>query len=107
MREHSTTFKYKALNKSAVCYTVDVAIVAISQFAREGSDRESLSFDETSGQQCQVVPSHQDELVQAVAAANTNTVVAATTPGPVLMPWKDSVNAILLGFIMPGQEYGQ
>ena len=57
-------------------------------------------------QQCDVVPPGQDDLVSAVAATGTPTVVAATCAGACLTPWKDEVAGILLSVGMPGQGYG-
>ncbi|HKU17221.1 MAG TPA: glycoside hydrolase family 3 C-terminal domain-containing protein [Steroidobacteraceae bacterium] len=47
----------------------------------------------------------QDELIDAVAAANPNTVVVLTTGGPVRMPWLSRVRAVLMTWY-PGQEGG-
>jgi len=47
----------------------------------------------------------QDNLISAVVAAQPNTVVVIHCPGAVLMPWADSVPAIITAF-MPGQESG-
>lgn len=47
----------------------------------------------------------QDELIQAVAAANPRTIVVLNTSGPMEMPWKDCVRAILETWY-PGQEGG-
>ena len=47
----------------------------------------------------------QDELIHRVAAANPRTIVVLNTGGPVAMPWKDSVRAILEMWY-PGQEGG-
>lgn len=51
------------------------------------------------------LPNDQDELIEAVAAANPNTVVVLNSGGPVLMPWLDRVRAVLLTWY-PGQEGG-
>ena len=51
------------------------------------------------------LPGYQDALIQAVAAANPNTVVVLNTGDPVLMPWVSSVNAILEMWY-PGQMGG-
>ncbi len=51
------------------------------------------------------LPNDQDELIEAVAAANPNTVVVLNSGGPVRMPWLSRVRAILLTWY-PGQEGG-
>ncbi|HEV7899166.1 MAG TPA: glycoside hydrolase family 3 C-terminal domain-containing protein [Planosporangium sp.] len=75
----------------------DVAIVVVAttlEVESEGFDRDSLAL-----------PGRQDELVARVAAANPRTVVVVNTGSPVLMPWADSVSAIVLTWF-PGQEAG-
>jgi beta-glucosidase len=52
-----------------------------------------------------VLPNDQDELIEAVAAANPNTVVVVNSGGPVRMPWLGRVRAVLLTWY-PGQEGG-
>jgi beta-glucosidase len=47
----------------------------------------------------------QDELIERVAAANPRTIVVLNTSGPLEMPWKDRVRAILEMWY-PGQEGG-
>jgi beta-glucosidase len=51
------------------------------------------------------LPYDQNELVDAVAAANPRTIVVMNTAGPVAMPWKDKVKAILEMWYA-GQEGG-
>ncbi len=41
------------------------------------------------------LPNNQDALVEAVAAANPNTIVVLETGGPVSMPWADHVKGIV------------
>jgi beta-glucosidase len=60
----------------------------------EGADRASLAL-----------PGRQDELVAAVAAVNPRTVVVVNAGSPVLMPWRNDVAAVLLGWF-GGQEFG-
>lgn len=75
----------------------DVAIVVVgttAQVEAEGFDRESLAL-----------PGRQDELVRAVAEVNPRTVVVVNSGGPVLLPWRNDVAAILLTWF-PGQEFG-
>lgn len=83
----------------------DVALVFLASFAREGSDRESLSFDADMGGQCQLAAPAQDTLVDVVSGTGTVTIVVAAAPGAMLTPWRDQVDAILYSG-MPGQEYG-
>ncbi|MDF9811009.1 glycoside hydrolase family 3 C-terminal domain-containing protein [Streptomyces sp. SPB162] len=77
--------------------SADLAIVVVGttdEFESEGFDRPGLAL-----------PGRQDELVAAVAAANQRTVVIVNSGGPVEMPWRSSVPAVLLGWF-PGQEAG-
>ena len=48
---------------------------------------------------------YQDQLIEAVAAVNPNTVVVLNTGDPVLMPWLSSVKSVL-ELWYPGQEGG-
>ncbi len=72
----------------------DVAIVMVGNKDREGADRPSLAL-----------PSGQDALIDAVAAASPRTVVVLKTGGPVLMPWLSRVEAVLEAWY-PGEEDG-
>jgi len=75
----------------------DFAIVVVgtnAQVESEGIDRSDLSL-----------PGRQDELVNAVVAANPNTVVIVNSGSPVLLPWRNKVRAILLTYF-GGQEMG-
>lgn len=60
----------------------------------EGSDREGLGL-----------PYGQDELIEALAAANSNLVVALVSGNAVAMPWVDEVPAILQTWYL-GSEAG-
>lgn len=71
----------------------EVAIVVVQDAATEAKDRESLRL-----------PGRQDELVEEVAAVNDDTVVVPSS-GPVEMPWKDDVSAVLESRY-PGQSDG-
>ncbi|MEJ8279387.1 glycoside hydrolase family 3 C-terminal domain-containing protein [Pseudonocardia spirodelae] len=76
----------------------DVAVVVVGT-----SDRiESEGFDRTS----LALPGHQDALVRAVAAANPRTVVVVNSGAPVLLPWRDEVAAVLLGWF-GGERFGE
>lgn len=80
-----------------VAREADVAVVVVGTNAAiesEGFDRKDLDL-----------PGHEDRLVAAVAAANPRTVVVVNSGSPVLMPWRNDVSAILLGWF-GGQEFG-
>jgi beta-glucosidase len=75
----------------------DAAIVFVGTTEHdetEGQDREELSLGGC-----------QDDLVRAVAAVNPRTVVVVNSGGPVEMPWREEVGALLLAWF-PGQEAG-
>jgi beta-glucosidase len=71
-----------------------VAVVFVLTDETEGSDRPDLKL-----------PSNQDQLIAAVAAANPRTIVVLDTGGPVLMPWIDKVAGVIEAWY-PGQEDG-
>jgi beta-glucosidase len=75
----------------------DIAIVVVGTteaVESEGFDRTSLAL-----------PDGQDDLVRAIAQANPRTVVVVNSGGPVLLPWRDEVDAVLLTWF-GGQEMG-
>ncbi|XUY28876.1 glycoside hydrolase family 3 C-terminal domain-containing protein [Agrobacterium sp. rho-8.1] len=83
-----------AVAKAADC---DVAILFVG---RDGQwDTEGLDLPDMR------LPGRQEELIERVAAVNTNTVVVLQTGGPVEMPWLDKVQAVLQMWY-PGQELG-
>ncbi|MFJ4923284.1 beta-glucosidase [Streptomyces sp. NPDC088725] len=75
----------------------EVAVVVVGtteESESEGRDRDTLAL-----------PGDQDALVSAVAATNPRTVVIVNTGGPVALPWRTAVPALLLAWF-PGQEAG-
>jgi len=79
----------------AAAEAADVAVVVVRDQATEAADREDLRL-----------PGEQDELVEAVAAANDRTVVAIRSSGPVELPWREDVAAVLASWY-PGQADGE
>jgi beta-glucosidase len=75
-------------------HNAQVAIVFANDYSREGTDRPTLSL-----------PSDEDALIEAVAAANPRTIVVLNTDGAVLMPWLSQVAAVLEAWY-PGEEDG-
>jgi len=76
---------------------VDVAVVVVGlteEQETEALDKHTLAL-----------PGEQDALVSAVAAAAGRTVVVVNAATPVLMPWADEVDAVLVAGL-PGQEGG-
>jgi len=78
-----------------VAKSADVAIVFATQWMSEGMDIPDLSL-----------PGSQDALIEAVTAANPNTIVVLETGGPVVMPWADKTAAILEAWY-PGARGGE
>ena len=81
----------------AAAKAAEVAVVVVGTNSRvesEGYDRSSLAL-----------PGRQDDLVRAVVAANPRTVVVVNAGAPVLMPWRNDVAALLVGYF-GGQEFG-
>ncbi len=75
----------------------EVAIVVVgtnSKVESEGYDRVDLDL-----------PGRQDDLVRAVAATGTPTVVIVNAGSPVVLPWAGEVAAIVQGYF-GGQEFG-
>ncbi|MEI7908174.1 MAG: glycoside hydrolase family 3 C-terminal domain-containing protein [Verrucomicrobiota bacterium] len=76
----------------------DVAIVFVGTTAaieQEGRDRHSLAL-----------PGNQEQLVEAVAAANPHTVVVEMSAGPLCVPWLKANLPALLQAWWPGEEGG-
>ncbi|MGL4304588.1 MAG: beta-glucosidase family protein [Mycobacteriaceae bacterium] len=72
----------------------EMAVVFVSQVSTEFIDQTNIDL----------VPAD-NAMIEAVAAANPNTVVVVNAGNPVSMPWLDRVNAVFsVGY--PGQEYG-
>jgi beta-glucosidase len=69
---------------AALAKNSDVAIVFAYQWESEGMDLPNLSL-----------PVKQDEIIEAVAAANPKTIVVLETGTAVTMPWVDKVGAVL------------
>jgi beta-glucosidase len=79
----------------AAAKSAQVAVVVVSDDTEsEATDRLGLNL-----------PSAQDELIEAVAAANPHTVVVVNAGAPVAMPWLNRVAAVVDAWY-PGQESG-
>jgi beta-glucosidase len=79
----------------AAAKTASVAVVVVSDDTEsEATDRPSLNL-----------PSAQDELISAVAAANPHTVVVINAGAPVAMPWLSQIAGVLDAWY-PGQSSG-
>ena len=80
---------------AALAARCEIALVFATKFESEGFDSPDLTL-----------PSGQDALIEAVAAANPRTVVILQTGNPIDMPWHDRVPAVLQAWY-PGQAGGQ
>jgi beta-glucosidase len=79
----------------AAAKAASTAVVVVSDDTEtEAADRQGLNL-----------PSAQDELISAVAAANPNTVVVVDAGAPVAMPWLSQVSTVVDGWY-PGQANG-
>jgi beta-glucosidase len=90
--------------------TSDVAVVFVNDVNNEGLDRPDLkprsgSCSLSGTAECSYSSVDQDQLVQAVAAVNKNTIVVLQTGGPVEMPWVNQVAGIVEDWL-PGQVDG-
>jgi beta-glucosidase len=101
------------LSAAALAHKAQVAIVFVKDSETEGSDKLCMSLDcpsvglpdldNLSDPQITVGP--QDQLIEAVAQANPNTIVVMETGAPVLTPWRNMVKGIVEAWY-PGQEGG-
>ena len=82
---------------AAAAAAAEVAVVVVGLT----EEQETESVDKTTLQ----LPGRQNDLVAAVAAAASRTVVVVNAATPVLMPWLDQVDAVLWAGL-PGQEGG-
>lgn len=80
---------------AAAARDADIAVVFATQWATEAEDNLDIAL-----------PDNQDALIDAVAAAQSKTVVVLETGGPVLMPWIDRVPAVVEAWY-PGQRGGE
>jgi beta-glucosidase len=79
---------------AAAAAAAQVAVVFVGDAETEGNDQASLNL-----------PGDANALIAAVAAANANTIVVLNTGNAVVMPWLDSVSAVLEAWY-PGQVDG-
>ncbi|MGA2218167.1 MAG: glycoside hydrolase family 3 C-terminal domain-containing protein [Terracidiphilus sp.] len=86
---------------AALAAQSQVAIIFVSQWSSEGMDQTSLNLTDLTS----TTPIDQDALVEAVAAANPNTIVVIESGGPIVMPWLSQVGAVLEAWY-PGQSGG-
>jgi beta-glucosidase len=82
---------------AAAAAAADVAVVVVGLT----EEQETEAVDKTT----LALPGEQDALVEAVARSASRTVVVVNAATPVLMPWFDRVDAVLV-VGLPGQEGG-
>jgi beta-glucosidase len=85
-------------NRAAAASAAKAAAIAVVFVWARGGE----GFDSS---QNLSLPNDQDALIDAVVAANPNTIVVLNTGDPVAMPWRNKVRAILEMWF-PGQEGG-
>ena len=82
------------IQAAALAAKSDVAVVYANDFESEGSDLANIDL-----------PGDQNQLIEAVAAANPNTIVVLNTGSAVTMPWLDKVKSVFEAWY-PGQQSG-
>jgi len=85
---------------AAAAKAADVAIVVVGDSMTEGVDKPCMGLN--CGQSDRI---DRDALVNAVAAAQPNTVVVLQSGGPTLTPWRERVRALVEAWF-PGQNGG-
>lgn len=73
----------------------DIAVVFANDYMTENFDKPNLDL-----------PGSQNRLIEAVAAANAQTIVVLNTGGPAAMPWLDGVKAVVQAWY-PGMQGGE
>jgi beta-glucosidase len=91
MRQPSGTIE-EAVEIARAADAVLVIVGSAASTESEGYDRDDIKL-----------PGKQDELVEAILAANPRTVVAINAGAPMAMPWIDKAPAVLLTWL-PGEE---
>lgn len=84
----------RAVDAAAAAEVAVVVVGTNSKVESEGYDRTDLDL-----------PGRQDDLVRAVAATGTPTIVIVNAGSPVVLPWAGDVAAVLQGYF-GGQEFG-
>ena len=82
------------IQAAALAAKSDVAVVYANDFESEGSDLANITL-----------PGDQNQLIEAVVAANPNTIVVLNTGSAVTMPWLDKVKGVFEAWY-PGQQSG-
>jgi beta-glucosidase len=78
----------------AAAKKADVAVVFVSNYESEGADLTTINL-----------PAVENSLIEAVAAANPNTIVVLNTGSAVTMPWLPKVKGVIEAWY-PGQNDG-
>ena len=83
-----------------VARAADVAVVVVGDNMTEGNDKPCMGLDcgSTDGVE-------RDALIEAVGAAQPNTVVVLQSGGPITTPWRDEVRGLMEAWF-PGQNGG-
>ncbi|MDT7726479.1 MAG: beta-glucosidase [Actinomycetota bacterium] len=79
---------------ASVAKAAGTAVVFVAKWSSESKDNGDIALSDVD-----------NKLIEAVSAANPNTVVVLNTGGPVTMPWLSKVRGVFAAWY-PGQEYG-
>ncbi len=95
--DHDTVDEALVAEAKQAASTADVAIIFAGlpdRYESEGYDRTHLNM-----------PSNQNQLIEAIAGVQKNVVVILLNGSPIVMPWLNSVSAVLEGYL-GGQAVG-
>ena len=91
MRQPSGTIE-EAVEVARGADAVLLIVGSAASTESEGYDRDNIDL-----------PGRQDDLVEAMLAANPNTIVVVNAGAPMAMPWIDKARAVMLAWL-PGEE---
>lgn len=91
--ENDVTLREEAIKVAKNSELVILCVGLTENFESEGMDRFTLD-----------IPANQNKLIEEICKVNKKVVIVLSNGSPILMPWKDDVQAIITGYL--GGEAG-
>ena len=91
--ENDVTLREEAIKVAKNSELVILCVGLTENFESEGMDRFTLD-----------IPANQNKLIEEICKVNKKVVIVLSNGSPILMPWKDNVQAIITGYL--GGEAG-